>query len=163
MRKQILDTKSPIVTPPATEELDVAALATAVISSEAPDHPVEQAFDAQRGPGGTRWKAASDGEQTLILAFDVPQLLREVVLEVEETEVSRTQELTLAVSADGGKNYREIVRQEFNFSPPHTTFERENWRIEAPPVTHLRLWINPDKGGRPCRASLTSLILRPKP
>ena len=50
--------------------------------------------------------------------------------------------------------------QEYNFSPPGTTFEREDWMVPAEGVTHLRLWIKPDKGGKPCRATLTSLALR---
>ena len=66
----------------------------------------------------------------------------------------------MAVSVDGGQTYRELVRQEFNFSPPGTTFEREDWAVTAEGVTHLRLWIKPDKGGKPCRGTITSLALR---
>jgi len=160
MRKQILSTEPSPAVPPASGELDVAGIATALVSSEAVEHPIEHAFDAQRGPGGSRWVAGRDGEQSLILKFDTPQTIRQITLEVEETEVSRTQELQLAVSADNGQTYRELVRQEFTFSPPHTGFEREEWRVDAQGVTHLRLWIKPDKSGRPCRASLTSLALR---
>ena len=159
MRKQILSAESIRETVPAPSRLDVTSIATALISSEADGHPVEHAFDAKHGPGGTRWLAGEDGEQSLILAFDSPQKFRQVVLEVEETKVSRTQELQLALSSDGGKTYRELVRQEFNFSPPNTTFEREHWQVDAQGVTHLRLVIKPDKGGQPCRASLTSLAL----
>jgi hypothetical protein len=81
-------------------------------------------------------------------------------LEVEEIQVSRTQELQLAVSHDGENTYQELVRQEFNFSPSGTTFEHEEWTIVAEKVTHLRLCLKPDKGGRPCRASLTSLSIQ---
>jgi hypothetical protein len=66
----------------------------------------------------------------------------------------------LAVSHDGGSTYRELLRQEFNFSPSGTTFEREEWTTAAGEVTHLRLCIKPDKGDWPCRASLTTLSLR---
>ncbi len=104
--------------------------------------------------------AGEPGEQTLILAFDTPQAIRRVALEVEETEVARTQELQLAISTDGGTNYREVVRQEYNFSPPGAMFEREDWAVQVEGVTHLRLVIKPDKGGKPCRATITSLILR---
>jgi hypothetical protein len=140
--------------------LDVATLATVEVTSETADHPVENAFDHRRGPGGSRWVAATAGEQTLILAFDAPQNIRQVLLEVEENRDSRTQELQLAVSHDGGNTYRERLRQEFNFAPSGTTFEREEWTVAAEGVTHLRLCIKPDKGGRPCRASLTALALR---
>jgi hypothetical protein len=160
MRKQILSAKPTPSAPSSAGELDVAGIATVLITSEAPGHPIEHAFDSQSGAGGSRWVAGTDGEQTIILAFDSPQALRQILLEVEETEVSRTQELQLAVSVDGGQSYRELLRQEFNFSPPHTSIEREEWGVDASGVTHLRLWIKPDKSGRPCRASLTSLRLR---
>lgn len=159
MRKRILESIR-AASAPLPEELDVATLATVVVTSEAADHPVENAFDHQRGPGGSRWIAATPGEQTLILEFDAPQRIRQVSLEVEEIQDSRTQELQLAVSHDGGTTYRELLRQEFNFSPSGTTFEREEWTVAAGDVTHLRLHLKPDKGGRPCRASLTTLSLR---
>ena len=159
MRKQILKS-DPAPSAPLPGELNVADLATVAVTSEATDHPVEHAFDFRRGPGGSRWVAETPGEQTLLLAFDAPQNIQQVSLEVEETQDSRTQELQLAVSHDGGKTYREVLRQEFNFSPSGTTFEREEWAVAAKEVTHLRLHIKPDKGGRPCRASLTTLSLR---
>ena len=75
--------------------------------------------------------------------------------------MSGTQELSVSVSSDGGRTYRELVWQEFNFnfSPPGTTFERELWSTWAGAVTHLRLANRPDKGGRVGRASLTALTL----
>lgn len=136
------------------------SIATALVSSELAGHPVENAFDGRCGPGGNRWVSETGGEQTLNLAFDAPQTIRTVGLEIEETTENRTQELQLAVSAGGQKTWRELVRQEFNFSPTGSTFEREEWTINADAVTHLRLRIKPDKDGRPCRASVTSLILR---
>jgi hypothetical protein len=159
MRKKMLGTE-PAETVAAPGALDIAAIATAWISSEDPNHPIENAFDSSRGPGGSRWVAAQPGEQTLILDFDAPQAIRRISLEVEELALSRTQELQLAVSHDRGETYRELVRQEYNFSPPDTTFEREAWSFDLQGVTHLRLWLKPDKGNRPCRASLTSLILQ---
>ena len=83
-----------------------------------------------------------------------------VSLEIEEKEMSRTQELTLSTSRDGGQTYREVLRQEFNFSPSGTTFEHEEWRLAAEGITNVRLWIRPDKGGKPCYASMTSLALQ---
>ena len=81
-------------------------------------------------------------------------------MEVEELEVSRTQEFQLPMSHDGGQTYRELRRQEYHFSPPGTTFEREDWTVLTESVTHLQLWIKPDKGGQPCRATLTALVLQ---
>jgi hypothetical protein len=158
LRKQIIKgVPDPPV--PVPGGIDIAAVATVLVTSESPDHPVDHAFDGRRGPGASRWIAGETGEQELILAFDTPQTIRQVGLEVEEPEVARTQELHLSTSCDGGQTYRELLRQEYNFSPPGTTFEREQWAVKAEGVTHLRLVIRPDKGGKPCRATLTSLVL----
>ncbi len=139
--------------------IEVAAMTTVLVTSEDPGHPVDHAFDDHPGQGGTRWLAGESGEQVLILAFDVPQSIRRVLLEVEEREVARTQEIQLACSGDGGRTYRELVRQEYNFSPPGTTFEREDWTVTTEGVTHPRLQIKPDKGGKPSRATITTLAL----
>jgi hypothetical protein len=157
LRKQILTT-SPASPRRATEK-DIAAIATVLVTSENPHHPIDNAFDDQRGPGGSRWIAAQSGPQTLILAFDVPQRIRAVHVEIEEPDVTRTQEMDVAVSVDGGQTYRELVRQEYNFSPPGTTLEREQWFVNEERTTHFRLRITPDKGGKDCRATLTSLAL----
>lgn len=159
LRKQIL-TDRPATLASQPGEIDIAACATVLVTSETAEHPINHVFDTQRGPGGTRWVAAEPGEQVLILAFDTAQTIRRVSLEIEELEVSRTQELELSVSSDGGQTYRELRRQEYTFSPPGTTFEQEDWSITAEGVTHLRLRITPDKGGKPCRATLTSLSIQ---
>ena len=158
LRKQIIEMTSAAAPLLASGELDIAAVATVLVTSEDLTHPVDHAFDGHQGPGGTRWVAGEPGERTLILAFDAPQAIRRVALEVEEREVARTQALQLAVSGDGGETYRELLRQEYDFSPPGTTFEREDWAA-AEGVTHLRLVIRPDKGGKPCRATITTLAL----
>ena len=158
LRKQVL--QHPPVTETTPGEIPVAAVATVLVTSETVDQPIEHVFDTHRGPGGTRWEAEATGEQTLILAFDAPQKVKKVTVEVEEQAVTRTQVLVLAFSDDGGQTYRELVRQEYNFSPPATTFEREQWTVSAELVTHLRLWIKPDKGGKSCKATLTSLVLQ---
>jgi hypothetical protein len=159
LRKDIL-TDRPIIGVARPAEKEVAAIATVLVTSEATGHPIDNAFDDRRGPGGSRWVAAEPGEQRLILAFDTPQTIRTIILEVEETEVSRTQELQVAVSFDGGQSFQELRRQEYVFSPPGTTFEREEWAVTAEGVTHLQLVIRPDKGGTPHRATLTTLVLR---
>jgi hypothetical protein len=159
LRKHIL-AERPTAPVLPLEEKDIAALATVFVTSETTDYPIDHAFDTRRGPGGTRWVAAASGEQMLILAFDTAQTIRRVSLEIEELEVSRTQELELSVSSDGGQTYRELRRQEYTFSPPGTTFEREDWAVTAEGITHLQLRIKPDKGGKPYRATLTSLAVQ---
>jgi hypothetical protein len=163
LRKLIIPPSPDLADPRTSDErgcMHIPALATVLVTSEAAEHPVDCLFDGHDGPGGTRWVAAVDGEQVLILAFDTPQIIQEVGLETEESQASRTQVLTLSLSQDGGRTYREILRQEFNFSPPGTTFERERWIVPAAMVSHLRVTIRPDKGGKLGRASLTSLTIR---
>src|SRR5262245_15495621 len=111
--------------------MNIRAMAIVFVTSESAAHPVENAFDDHRGPGGSRWVADEDGEQTLILAFDSPETIRQIGVEIEEPALSRTQELSLAMSDDGGQTYRERVRQEFTFSAPGTTFEREGWALSG--------------------------------
>jgi hypothetical protein len=158
LRKQIVPKR--VGEPAVLEgEIPIADVATVQVTSEQADHPIDHAFDQRGGPGGSRWIADAPGEQGVTLVFDRPQTIRQVGVEVEELELSRTQELSVSVSSDGGRTYRELVRQEFNFSPPGTTFERERWTVRADAVTHLRVDIKPDKGGRIGRATLTSLTL----
>jgi len=159
LRKHLLtDPPAGQVTEPG--EKDIAALATVGVTSEAADYPIDNAFDSHRGLGGSRWVAGAPGPQRLLLAFDAPQTLRLLRLEVEERDVSRTQELQVAISRDGGHTYQTLLRQEYTFSPPGTTFEREEWAILAEGVTHLQLVITPDKGGAPSYATLTTLALQ---
>jgi hypothetical protein len=159
LRKSLLPAP-PLASGSQSDAKDIAAIATVWVSSEAADAPIDHVFDQSCGPGGSRWVAAAPGEQRLILAFDTLQTLRTIRLEVEEPEVSRTQVLHLSVSCDGGHTYQELRRQEYTFSPPGTTFEREEWAVTVEGTTHLQLVITPDKGGAPCRATLTSLALR---
>ena len=156
LRKQVISKPSRDPAP-LEGEISIADVATVQVTSEETHHPIDHAFDRSRGPGGSRWVAGAPGEQSVTLLFDSPQTIRRVGVEVEELAVSRTQELALSVSSDGGRTYRELVRQEFNFSPPGTSFERELWSVSVGAVTHLRLDIKPDKGGRAGLASLTSL------
>ena len=159
LRKQII--KPHPATPDATTgEIDIAAVATVLVTSESPEHPIDHAFDDHRGPGGTRWIAGEPGEQTVILAFDAPQTINQILLEVEELEVPRTQELHWSFCAMEEGHTGNCCGRNSTSAQPGTTFEREDWAVSAQGVTHLRLVIKPDKGGKPCRATLTSLVLR---
>ena len=141
------------------ERLAVPARATVMVSSEAEGHPVSHVFDAYRGPGGTQWIAGDPGEQILVISFHQPMTIRRITLEIEEREVARTQEIALSISHDGGKTYRDLRRQEFNFSPDGTTWECEDWPVTELNVTHIRLLIKPDKQRKDVYAKVTSLVL----
>jgi hypothetical protein len=93
------------------------------------------------------------------LVFDKPQKLRRIWLKFEETEIMRTQEFVLRWSPDGGRSFREIVRQQWNFSPPETERETEDYAVELSDVTALEVNIVPDKSGGEARASLECLRL----
>jgi hypothetical protein len=70
----------------------------------------------------------------------------------------RTQEIRVEVSEDGGGTYRQILVQEYNFSPSGATYQYEEQRFNLQRVTHLRLTIVPNKNGSGT-ASLTALRL----
>ena len=105
LRKQIVPRRSS-ESASLEDEISIADVATVQVSSEKADHPIDNAFDHSRGQGGNRWIATGPGEQTLTLLFDRPQTIRRIGLEVEELGVSRTQELSVSVSSDGGRTYR---------------------------------------------------------
>jgi hypothetical protein len=96
-------------------------------------------------------------DHTIRLLFDQPQRLRRISLVFEETETERTQEFVLRWSPDGGRSFREIVRQQWNFSPLSTIREVEEYPVELLGVTVLELVIVPDISRGVARASLKSL------
>ncbi len=126
------------------------------ITSEDKDYPVESAFASGEAQG---WRAAEAGTQTIRLVFDQPQRLKRISVVFEEKEIARTQEFVLRWSADGGNSFREIVRQQWNFSPPETIREVEEYQVELASVTVLELIIVPNVSGGSARASLKSLRL----
>ncbi len=71
----------------------------------------------------------------------------------------RTQEFVLRASSNPGGPFREIVRQQWNFSAPTSTREIEDYRVELSEVTLLELTIVPNISGGAARASLKSLRL----
>ena len=136
--------------------LDLDRAAVVEVTSEEKEYPVEAALVA----GETRgWRAADPGTQTIRLIFDQPQSLTRIALVFEETAIKRTQEFVLRWSPDGGHSFREIVRQQWNFSPPDTVREVEEYQVELSDVTALELIIVPNNSGGAARASLKNLRL----
>jgi len=143
----------------AAGEIDIAGCATIAYSSEDPAHPVEHMLDGRNGPGATRWVSARpDTVEHIVVEFDRPQAISRLLYEVEETLRERTQEVRLDVSEDGGQSYRQILVQEYNFSPGGATYQREEQRFNLRQVTHLGLTIVPNKSGSGT-ATLTALRL----
>jgi len=156
VRKRLL-TGSPGASPPAEEGwLDVGRLAQVEFTSEEEARPVESALVPGAAAG---WRAAGPGEQTLRLLFDEPLSLSRIFLLFREEETPRTQEFALSWSSVSEQPYREIVRQQFNFSPGGATREAEDFRVELNGVRALELRIVPDVAGGPARATLEQLRL----
>ena len=156
MRKSLI-APIPQDAPPLDEGwLDLDREAVVEVTSENKDYPVKSALVS----GETRgWRAADSGTQTIRLIFDEPQRLKRIALVFEETEIERTQEFVLRWSPDGGRSFREIVRQQWNFSPPDSIREVEEYQVERSDVTVLELVIVPDISRGAARASLKSLRL----
>ena len=137
--------------------LDLDGAAVVEVTSETKEYPVEFALVA----GETRgWRAADSGTQAIRLIFDQPQRLTRIALVFEENEAERTQEFVLRWSPDSGRSFREIVRQQWNFSPPNAVREVEEFHVELSNVTTLELVIVPDISRGAAQASLKSLRLR---
>jgi hypothetical protein len=141
---------------PDEDWLDLDRLAEVEITSEDREHPIESALIPGRSPG---WRAAGPGEQTIRLFFAHPVQLRRIRLEFIESENERTQEFVLRLSQDGGYSYRDIIRQQWNFSPGGATRETEDHRVDLSGVTMLELCIVPDISGGDAHASLAQLRL----
>jgi hypothetical protein len=136
--------------------MDVDRIASVEVSSEESDYPIESALLLE---GKSEWRAANPGMQTIRLIFDEPQKLRRILLVFEDTENTRTQEFILRWSPDIESSLREIIRQQWNFSPPDSVRETEDYAVELSEVKVLELMIVPDKSGGEVRASLASLRL----
>jgi hypothetical protein len=136
--------------------LDLDRAAVVEVTSEDKGYPVEAALVSGEMRG---WRAGSPGTQTIRLIFDEPQRIRRIALVFEEIETERTQEFVLRWSPDTGLSFREIVQQQWNFSPPKTVREIEDYRVELSGVKVLELVIVPSISQGAARASLKSLRL----
>jgi hypothetical protein len=156
MRKRLITLNAESIPIRAEGSLDIERAAVVEVTSEDKDFPVESAFVS----GDTRgWRAAAPGVQTIRLIFDQPQRLRCISLIFEEDQTPRTQEFVLRWSREAGGSLREIVRQQWNFSPPETIRESEDYQVDLSNVTLVELVIKPNIGGGHSRASLKNLRL----
>lgn len=156
MRKRVVGAVPREAARPGEAWLDLELLARVEVTSEERAHPIEAALLDGAGSG---WRAAEPGAQTIQLIFDVPQRLTRIRLVFVERETARTQEFVLRWSSDGGRSFRDIVRQQWNFTPPGTMREVEDYRVDLSAVTALLLEIVPSISGGEARASLAELRL----
>ncbi|HEY1236076.1 MAG TPA: carbohydrate-binding protein [Candidatus Binatia bacterium] len=154
MLKRIIDQNSQDPSRSDPHWLNAEALAEIEVTSEDTKYPIESGLLPETAAG---WRASQPGPQTVRLVFNQPQAIKRLHLEFDEAELERTQQFVLRWSSDGGNSYREIVRQQYNFSPPGTTRECEDYSVNLSGVTTLELNIIPDISGGSARASLTQL------
>jgi hypothetical protein len=155
MRKRVIAAAEGTV-PPDADWLPLEELAEVEITSEDTAHPIEAALIAGRGSG---WKAEAPGKQTIRLLFADPQPVKRIWLRFMERDTERTQEYVVRWSPDRGQSFRDVVRQQWNFSPRGGAVETEDHRVELPAVTILELSITPDISGGAALASLDQLRL----
>jgi hypothetical protein len=160
MRKKTINqaTESPSSTTEDKVEawLDLEQLAQVEITSESETNPIESALTPDPEAG---WLAGQPGEQIIRLVFDKPQPIRRIHIEFSETDYARTQEFVLSWLPEKGETFREIVRQQYNFSPPGNTQEIEDYTVELDEMKTLELRIVPDISGGDSLASLAQLRL----
>jgi hypothetical protein len=152
MRKRVLGSDLLLNdSPDSCEWLNLQELAEVEVTSEADGYPVESAFNFGAGPG---WRAASPGRQRIRLVFDQPQSIKRVRLRFNESEVARTQEFSVQWSGGAGDSLKEVVRQQWNFSPQGAEIESEDYRVDLKTVSILELTIDPDLGAGKTVATL---------
>jgi hypothetical protein len=156
MRKRHITASRLVAASDREHRLDLSTAAVVEVTSEEKDYPIESALIPGESKG---WRAAEPGTHTIRLIFDRPQKLKRIALVFQEKETSRTQEFVLRWSAERESTMREIVRQQWNFSPPETITEIEEYRVDLSEVTVLEMTITPDIAGGPARASLDSLAV----
>ena len=144
MRKSVL---SPA--PLASDALDgrgwlrLQELAEVEVTWEADGYPVESVFDFGAGSG---WRAAWPGKQRIRLIFHQPQSIRRMRLQFHEPDVARAQEFTVRWSRGSNDPLKEVIRQQWNFSPNGSTNELEDYVVDLEAVSILELTIDPDRG-----------------
>ncbi len=156
MRKRIINHDTQRSSPHNQGWRDLEKMATVEVSSEEAQRPIEAALVPGASSG---WRAAEPGQQIIRLMFDEPQNLRLIHLVFHEHEQERLQEYTLRWSSGDGQAYREIVRQQYTFSPPTTTTEVEDYKVNLDSCAELELSIVPDLRGSAAHASVVEFRL----
>lgn len=156
MRKKRIDRVIESASTAGQAWLDLDRMAQVEVTSESTTHPIESALIPGTGPG---WRAAQPGEQTIRLIFDEPVGLRRILVVSHEDEQARTQEFVLRWLPEGQERFREVLRQQYTFSPPNTIREIEDYGVELNGVKALELRIVPDISGGGACATLAQLRL----
>lgn len=154
MRKVIV-TENAGGAPESDSWLPLERIASVEISSEDPNFPIEHAL-GESTKGG--WRASGPGPQRIRLIFDQPQAIRRIQLHFVDKEAERSQEFWLLALV--GDELRDVVRQQWNFSPSGTTEELEDYTVELSGVNALELRIDPDRAHDPLQSRHTASLER---
>src|ERR1700761_4341415 len=144
MRKSIVSPSTAVATPLNELWRDLERIARVEISSEDEMFPIENALGKKVTEG---WRAATTGPQLIRLHFDEPQTIRRIHLQFVDRSSERSQEF--AVFAGHGTELKEIVRQQWTFSPQGSTEEVEDYTVDLKGVTTFELRIDPDRSHDP--------------
>src|SRR6516164_10455416 len=136
MRKTRLSSIGNSIARPGYDWLDLEQAARVEVTSEAEGYPVEGAL-LKHMQGG--WRASGPGIQTIRLLFDQPQTIRIIRLVFKEKEFARTQEFVLRWLPQGAQAWKDVVRQQWTFSPPVTETECEEYKLDLPSAAGLEL------------------------
>ena len=125
---------APLVAEPVADIrwLDLDAFADVKIVAAGRD--VDRTFGA--------WSADCPGEQMIEIRFHHPTSVSRVRVVSSEFEQSRTQEITVWASLDRGQ-HREVLRQQFSFSPNGATEEVGEYALRLERVSVIQLRIVP--------------------
>jgi hypothetical protein len=158
MRKSIVSPSAVATTPISDLWRDLERIARVEISSEDEQFPIEHALGKKVTTG---WRAAGTGPQLIRLHFDEPLNIKRLQLHFVDKAAERSQEF--AVYAGSGPELKEVVRQQWSFSPHGSTEEIEDYTVNLSGITTLEVRIDPDRSHDPKQsqnyASLQSLKL----
>jgi len=142
MRKRIVGRDQTLDRPGLSRHwIDLGQIATVEVTSEDPNFPIESVFSSNSGPG---WRASHKGEQQVRLIFDQPLSVHRIQLHFLEPERERMHEFTVRWSSAEGGQPKEIVRQQWNFSPAGSTSQVEDYNVNLGDLSVLELVIRPD-------------------
>jgi hypothetical protein len=144
MRKSIITPDSGTTSRIGENWRELDRIARVEITSEDPLFPIEHALGKTVTTG---WRAGTTGPQVIRMLFDEPMTIRRIQLHFVDRVAERTQEFALLAGV--GAELREVVRQQWTFSPHGATEELEDYAVDLHGVTVVELRVDPDRSHDP--------------
>src|ERR1700692_1256624 len=144
MRKSIVSPSAVAATPISDLWRDLERIARVEISSEDERFPIEHALGKKETTG---WRAAETGPQLIRVHFDETRTIKRLRLHFVARAAERSPEF--AVFAGAGHELKEVVRQQWTFSPYGSTEEIEDYTVNLSGITTLEVRIDPDRSHDP--------------